>query len=182
PEDCEHIAKLPVCYLRSATAGIPSGPVPEIPSLDLKISSKEIEKGKEVLENITGHHPSVLAIFTYATGEKCHPKTWWQEFYKMLKAKYPDYFILEILRKEKVSQIDFEAPAYYSKDLREICSVLANTKAFVGADSGMMHLAVASKTPVMGLFNVTDSKKYRPYGEKNQAVNTIQTSIEAIMD
>jgi ADP-heptose:LPS heptosyltransferase len=36
---------------------------------------------------------------------------------------------------------------FYSKDIREIGAVIANTEIFIGADSGIMHLASASLTP-----------------------------------
>lgn len=179
-ENYDHIAKLPVCFLRDAVFRKQPTPPTQIPPLSLKMSKEEIEKGKGQMENIIGSQKKVLAIFTYATGEKCHSKSWWKKFYTSLKAAFPEYVILEILPKENISQIDFEAPTYYSKDLREICGLLANTTAFVGADSGMMHLAVASGTPVIGLFNVTNPKKYCPYGGKNVAINTTQTPITEI--
>lgn len=172
-----HIAKLPVCYLRHTLSGKQDPSTTEIPILDLKLTSDELASGKEILTRLTHGSPKTLAIFTYATGDKCYPKSWWKEFYTALQHAFPNHFILEILPKENVSQIDFAAPTYYSKDLREICSVLANTSGFIGADSGMMHLAVASKIPVIGLFCITSPEKYQPYGQQNFAINTTETSI-----
>lgn len=180
-ESYDHIAKHPVYCLRNTISNNNSIIPKTIPSLSLNISIEEIEKGRSVLEKIVGSHKKVLTIFTYATGEKCHSKAWWNDFYEALRNEFPNHTILEILPKEKVSQIDFKAATYYSKDLREICSVIANAEAFIGADSGIMHLAVASKTPVIGLFNVTKLKKYAPYGGQNMAINTDQTSISEII-
>ena len=49
---------------------------------------------------------------------------------------------------------------------------------FVGADSGMMHLASAAQLPVVGLFSVTKTDKYAPYGTKSAAINTNETTID----
>jgi len=77
-----------------------------------------------------------------------------------------------------VSQIQFKATTFYSKDVREICSVIANTEMFIGADSGMMHLANASQVPTVGLFSATVANKYKPYGNNSIAINTITSSID----
>lgn len=175
-----HIAKLPVYCFRQAL-GKQASFIKEVPTLDMKLSEAEITAGKELLAKMNPSSQKTIAIFTYATGEKCHSKAWWNVFYQALKKTFPDYFILEILPKEKTSQIDFKSATYYSQDLREMCSLLANTAGFIGADSGIMHLAVASKTPVMGLFCVTDLNKYQPYGRKNIAVDTTQVNIPEII-
>lgn len=168
---CAHIAQQPILNFRKLVQ--PSTALNAIPKLCIKLNPQEKEKGKVLLEE--QFHPNtdkIIALFTYATGSKCYSKSWWAGFYAHLKQNFPDYFIIEVLPKENVSQIDFEAPTYYSKDIREISGFLANTSLFVGADSGMMHLAVASGVPVVGLFSVTNMDKYQPYGNKNKAINT----------
>ena len=69
-----------------------------------------------------------------------------------------------------------------SKDIREIGSVIANTEIFIGADSGIMHLASASLAPTLGLFAVTKSDVYAPYGGGSRAVNTQETTIEKLIE
>jgi heptosyltransferase-3 len=101
-----------------------------------------------------------------------------------LKKEYPDYNIFEVLPVENVSQINFQAPTFYSKDVREIGSVLSNVTVFVGADSGIMHLSSASKAPTVGLFSVSNLKKYEPYGNNSVGIDTnvndFSVCIEAI--
>jgi len=177
----KHIAKLPVCSLRQALSQKMLFTSLEVPSLDIKLTDKEKKNGKEILNKITQSTQKTIVIFTYATGEKCYGKTWWKNFYKTLKEAFPNYFVLEVLPKENSSQIDFSAPTYYSKDLREICSVLSNTAGFIGADSGMMHLAVASKISVIGLFSVTNPQIYQPYGRQNIALNPMEISNAEII-
>jgi ADP-heptose:LPS heptosyltransferase len=71
--------------------------------------------------------------------------------YDRLKAEYPNYNIIEVLPVENVSQIGFKAPTFYSKDVREIGALMANTEVFIGGDR-IMHLASASKVSTVDFF------------------------------
>ncbi|WP_026730658.1 glycosyltransferase family 9 protein [Flavobacterium denitrificans] len=178
-EDYDHIAKYPVYNLRYALSqfGVEEKKDP-VALIDLKLSSEEIAKGKTILNNIVDGNKKSIAIFTFATGEKCYCVEWWEEFYTALKKEYEaDYNIFEILPVENVSQINFQAPSFYSKDVREIGSVMANTAVFIGADSGIMHLASASKVPTVGLFSGANVKKYEPYGNGSLGVDTNTNSV-----
>ncbi|MBF4466533.1 glycosyltransferase family 9 protein [Flavobacterium sp. LC2016-12] len=172
-EDYEHIAKYPVYNLRYTLAqvGIQNKEEP-VALIDLKLSEQEIANGKKILNDIIDQNKKTIAIFTFATGEKCYCIEWWEEFYRILKKEYPDYNIFEVLPVENVSQINFQAPTFYSKDVREIGSVLANVDVFIGADSGIMHLSSASMAPTIGLFSGSNLKKYEPYGNNSVAVDT----------
>lgn len=181
--DYGHMAKNPVYRFRDfwEKSNHPKVDRP-IPALSLLLGQEERNQSKKVLTDIIGNNNPTIGIFTYATGAKKHPKTWWAELYELLKTEFPAYNIVEILPKENVSQIDFKAPTYYSRDLREICGFIGSTAVFVGADSGMMHLAVASDTPVLGLFAVTKIDKYEPYGGANKAIDTKKQSIPEIVE
>lgn len=172
-----HIAKLPVSNFRDLLKSSQDSEGCPVPTLDLKLAPSEHDLGRETLKKLVGDQKKTIALFTYATGKKCYSQSWWIAFYNELKQHFPQYAIIEVLPKEGGSQINFQAPAYYSQNIREICGLLANTALFIGADSGMMHLAVASQTPVVGLFSVTDVNKYTPYGHKNSAINTEETTI-----
>ncbi|KAF2511890.1 glycosyltransferase family 9 protein [Flavobacterium foetidum] len=171
--DYDHIAKYPVYNFRYFLSqfGIEDKKEP-IALLDLKLSEAEKANGKKILNDIIDPDKRTIAIFTFATGEKCYCESWWADFYNALKNDFQDYNIFEVLPVENVSQISFEAPSFYSKDVREIGSVLANVDVFVGADSGIMHLASASKAPTVGLFSVSSLKKYHPYGNGSVGLDT----------
>ena len=171
--DLNHIAKKPVISFRKNIEKMGFISYQKtIPLLDLKLTSFEIDRGKNALSKLADPDKKTICIFTFATGEKCYSEAWWLAFYGKLKADYPDYNIIEILPMHNASQIGFKAPAFYSKDIREIASLIANTEAFIGADSGMMHLASAAQTTVVGLFSVTNIEKYRPYGNGSIAIDT----------
>ena len=182
-ENPEHIAKHPVYNFREFVSklGIKpnNGPVP---LLDLKLTSTELVKGKNTLQELVKNDKKTICIFTFATGAKCHPPEWWEPFYAQLKEQNPDYNIVEVLPAENVSQINFKAPSFYSKDVRQIGAFMANTAIFIGADSGIMHLASAALVPTVGLFNGNNVNIYKPYGNGSIAVNTRETSAESCVD
>jgi len=152
-----------------------------VPSINIKLSEKELQDAKSILDKLVPNDKKTIAIFTFATGDKCYSPEWWNPFYEKLKNTFPDYNIVEVLPVENVSQINFAAPSFYSKDVREIAAFIANTSIFIGADSGIMHLACASQTPVLGLFSVTVPEKYEPYGNGSLAINTNTTDLESMI-
>lgn len=177
--DHEHVAKHPVYSFRDylSILGFPKNEN-QVPPLNLKLSSLEINEAKKILNNIVRDDKKTISIFTYATGAKCYSPAWWEEFYERLKTEFLDYNIVEVLPVENVSQISFKAPTFYSKDVRQIASFIANTSVFIGADSGMMHLASASQAPVVGLFKVTNANTFGPYGNGSVAIDTNTMSID----
>jgi heptosyltransferase-3 len=172
-QDYGHIAKQPVYNFRYylTKLGFKDNDKP-VPSLDLKLSNSEIAEGQKLLQEIVKNDKKTICIFTFATGAKCYPESWWQPFYERLKTEYPNYNIIEILPVENVSQIGFKAPAFYSKDIREMGALIANTDVFIGADSGIMHLASAAQTPTVGLFSGTSINMYTPYNNNSVSIDT----------
>ena len=183
--DYGHIAKYPVYEFRSflTQLGFPDD-TNLVPSLDLKLSANEVATGKKMIDALVPAAKKTISIFTFATDDKCYSTDWWAEFYAALLKEFPDYNILEVLPVENVSQIGFKAPTFYSKDIREIGAIIANTQVFIGADSGIMHLASASLTPTAGLFSRPNQATYTPYNNNSIALNTNSSttpeSIKAI--
>ncbi len=184
-KDWEHMAKYSVYNFREFLdkLGIKeNNPDKPVPPLNLRLDTDELETGKKKLEEIVQNNRKTIAIFTYATGAKCYAPEWWNPFYERLKAEYePEYNIIEILPVENVSQIGFKAPTYYSRDIREIGGVMANCAVFIGADSGMMHLASASHVPTAGLFSCTKIESYEPYNEGSIAIDTNKNDIDSMI-
>lgn len=178
--DFLHMSKNPIYgfreYLSESTA-VNSDP---IPSLDMRLTASEMDLGKKALEKITTNS-KVICLYTYATGAKIHSAEWWSAMYEKLAEAFSAYTFIEVLPVENVSQLDFKIPSFYSKDIREIAAFIANTKLFIGTDSGIMHLASASLTPTIGLFSVTNKEWYQPYNNHNLGINTNETSQDEII-
>ncbi len=181
--DYKHMAKYPIFEFRHYLNQLGfSNQQKEIPTIDIKLSEQEIQDAKKILNQIVPNDKKTIAIFTFATAAKCYCKEWWDVFYEKLVHYFPEYNIVEVLPVENVSQINFKAPSFYSKDVREIAAFIANTEVFIGADSGIMHLACASQIPVVGLFSVTVPEKYEPYGNNSIAIDTNVTDLEAMIE
>ncbi|WP_241489642.1 glycosyltransferase family 9 protein [Lacinutrix algicola] len=182
--DYYHMAKNNVYHLRNYLQQTGHATITDpIAKLDLKLTESELVNGKTILDNsVIDSSKKTILIFTFATGNKCYSKAWWSTFYTALKTKFGEtYNILEVLPAENVSQIDFKAGSFYSKDIREIAAVIANAELFVGGDGGIMHLAAATKATTVGLFSVTPTHKYRPYGNKNDFIDTKSGTVDDYM-
>lgn len=177
-----HMAKRPIYLLReNIELPVTGNKKNELPSLSIGLSEAELSHGRALMNAIVPAENKTISIFTYATGSKCYSREWWTDFYAALKEKFPDHNFLEILPAENVSQLNFSIPSFYSMDTREICAVIANTVLFIGADSGMMHLASASSTPTIGLFSVTSMDRYAPYNNGSMGLNTNELSKEEML-
>ncbi|WP_298145378.1 glycosyltransferase family 9 protein [Flavobacterium sp.] len=172
--DYRHLAKYPV-YAYWSHFNIP---VREISPIRLKFSAEERVKGQQIYASLQGSQKPLICLFTYATNQKIYDSSWWDPFYEALAERFSsEYEIIEVLPVENISQFDHKIKHYYSKDVREIASVLENAALFIGADSGMMHLAVSSGVPTIGLFKITKPEKYEPYGGNSGFIDTTKTSL-----
>lgn len=182
PDDYKHIAKKTVYQLRDFLSQ--SGVVEikkEIPSLNVNLTQIEINNGKQILNQIVKNDKPTIGIYTLATSDKCYPSKYWVPFYNALKEKYEKkYNIVEVLPIENVSQIDFASLNFYSKDIRELASLMNSFEIFISADCGMMHLASASQIPVVGLFRFDNLEKYQPYGNNSIGLLAPELEIEKV--
>ncbi len=181
--DYHHLAKHPVYSLRHYMRQdlISSS----VPTLSIQLSSEEVERGREIIESIVGLDKPVIGIYTFATGAKCFSKEWWADLYAKLCDEFGEqYSIMEVLPIENVSQIDFKAPSYYSRDIREMLGVMDHFAAFVTADCGIMHLASATRVPVLSIFSTTSPEIYRPYnvGSRDLKAAELESNDEIITD
>jgi len=149
--------------------------------LDLKLSIKEITRGYDILTNYTSTDQPVIAIYTFATGDKMLSKKWWISCYNKLKSYFPDHQIIEILPKENVSQLDFKTTHYYSNNLRDIAAIIENCELFITADNGIMHLAASTNTTTFGLFKVTSTLAYEPYGNHSTSLSVDKNAITTLL-
>jgi len=177
--DYEHIAKYPVYNLRHFVKRLGGVDTKRpVPLLDIKLETDEIANGKTILDTITKNNRKTICIYTNATGDKCYSENWWETFYARLLKEFPNYNIIEMLPIENISKINFKAPHFYSKDIREMGAIIKNTSIFIAADNGVMHLASASLTPTVGFFSVTSEAMYRSYGNGSMSLNTNNTTID----
>lgn len=176
-----HIAKVSINNLRRFLNK--KSPLDSIyPKLDIKLNVEESNNGKKIIDRLFNNKQLTLCVFTYATGQKILTKKWWHNLTNEIEHSFPQINILEILPKENVSQLDFKYINYNTANLREMAAIIENSILFIGADSGIMHLATSTNTPTLGLFNgATDPNKYSPYGKHKESININEVTIKEII-
>lgn len=171
----EHLAHRGVFLLRTAHAARVDRPYE---MLNLRLSDNERQQAGCALAAVlrVAQQPAagrpIVGIFANATGAKRYGEAWWKEFIDALLAAQPNLLLVDVVAEHGQTQLSGDLPSYYTRDLRRMASVISNMDGFISADCGVMHLAVASGTPTMGLFSVTSSSKYRPYGRSNAAIDS----------
>ena len=181
-----HMAKRAINLVRWISKR-PDGDSTEFPSMDIRLTAQEHEQGKRLLGGILADTDQpvtrpLVGIFANATGAKRYPQEWWRELIATLLQKVPHASIVEFVPMHGKSMLDSAWPAYYSSDIRRMGAVMAAVDLIVSADCGVMHLAVASGVPTVGLFCVTDPTVYQPYGHESGALHTGQLSAAESAD
>jgi heptosyltransferase-3 len=177
----EHMALRSVHLLRMAYARAIEKPWP---MLDLDLSPEEERDGaralKSIVDTIEGHADDgpVVGVFANATGAKCYPESWWAAFVSKLQKQRPQIRIVDVLAEHGNSQLPGDMAPYFSRHLRRMASVLGAMDAFISADCGVMHLAVAAGVPTLGLFSQDNMQKYAPYGGVNDAMQTRKDTLD----
>jgi heptosyltransferase III len=179
----EYFGHRGVFLLRTAYAGT----IERVyPSPNIRLSEPELQQAQRALAAVLGESVQrpraqpVVGIFANATGAKRYGAEWWAEFVKTLHVVQPDLRIVDLVAEHGQTQLGGDFPSYYTRDLRRLASVVANMDAFISADCGVMHLAVASGTPTLGLFSVTCAVKYGPCGHAHTAIGTSALSAAEV--
>jgi ADP-heptose:LPS heptosyltransferase len=146
-----------------------SGVSIDYPTLDMRLTDAERAQGRKVIRDMLAvpqqaMTPLVVGVFANATGAKRYPLEWWQEFLTTFKELSPSSNLVEIVPMHGRSMLDSAWPGYFTTDIRRMSAVMAGVDLMISADCGVMHLAVASRVPTVGLFSVTDASVYEPYG------------------
>jgi ADP-heptose:LPS heptosyltransferase len=175
PAGLRHNAMTPVYLLRRALGEDPAArPYPQ-PSVVL--THAEMECGRRTLDRLTAahYHPGRpgprIGVFANATRNKRLPGDWWRSFIDEFQADWPDCRIVEILPAFGESMLEDRFACFYSSDIRKLAALIAHLDGHVSGDCGVMHLAWATGTPTVGLFNVTDPAEWGPFGPRMGALS-----------
>jgi heptosyltransferase-3 len=149
----------------------------DFPALDLRLTAAEKQHGEQLIRRlvVASDQPcegGVIGLFAEATGKKRYCQAWWNDFVSAVRLAIPECSLVEIIPAHGRSMLDSKWPGYYSTSIRRMASAMAGVDMMISADCGVMHLAVASGTPTIGMFSVTDAKIYGPYGSHNAHVAT----------
>jgi heptosyltransferase III len=151
-------------------------------SWNLHLTEAEHARATEVLTP-TASHP-ILAV---SVGTKVQSKDWgrdnWQALLNRLAALYPRYALVLCGAHEESDASEFAADGWRQNSSspvvnlcgvltpRESAAVFAQARAFVGHDSGPMHLAAAVQTPCVAIFAARNKPRvWFPYGKQHRVL------------
>ena len=170
--------RFPFSYLvfREAGDNAKSYEVNDISYSGMQVSLKDGDTKHGVGESITGEiHWYGQVVKVQGIIRRAHTSNLGIEF---SGGQESELQMKEFLSIENISKINFQAPHFYSQDLREMAAIMHNTRVFIAADNGVMHLASAALTPCVGFFSVTNPNIYGPYGNGSVALHTDETNID----
>ena len=176
-----HMAQRPVALVRYVTPA--RDPHASFPAMDIRLTAAERACGKEAVRELLAEQPAReprhhIGIFADATGHKRYPAEWWIDFLTALRTCSPHCAIVEVVPMHGRSMLDSRWPVYYSSSIRRMAAVMAAMDLLISADCGVMHLAVASQVPTVGLFCTTDANVYGPYGGRNGSLLTCDITAQ----
>lgn len=150
------------------------------PHFEVGITDQEAEKAKAIAAKAGLDVTKPYAILAPGTNwpNKCWPTT----HLAVLADKLFDDNIIpviiggpkddrlynEIAAKTQIPPIDLTGKT----DLKQLAYLIKQSRAFIGGDTGPMHLAVAVDTPVIALFGPTTPNRNGPYGENHRLLIT----------
>jgi lipopolysaccharide heptosyltransferase I len=125
----------------------------------------------------TQQKPVIIICPTARWQTKCWPASYFAALADKLKNKYHGtiIFIGAPNEQEKIKHvIDFmqeDAVDLTGKlNLMEVAALLEQSNLYIGNDSGLMHMAAATKTPLVAIFGPTDPKRTGPYSSNAKVV------------
>ena len=143
--------------------------------LDIAINEEEKKFGEDYISDLLekNHLPKdkkIIGIFRDARNDKKIPDDWWIEFITNLREKSSNILLVDILNPNEIKPLIEDMPYIKEKNLRTLGAIFSALDRFICADTGPMHLASASLTPVIALFNSTSPSKYGPLGQKDEVI------------
>ena len=157
----------------------------KMPTLDIKPTQNEKEKAKKELlsllhVNNIDADTKVIAIFRNARFDKKISDEWWNEWVDTLLKLDANIVVIDILSPDIPTKLNEKVLKYVNKDLRVLGAFFQVCDLYVSADTGPMHLAVASGAKVLALFNKTDIQVYGALGEQNKTIDIEKLSPQEV--
>jgi len=143
--------------------------------LDIALKNEEKEFGKNYIQELLTKNniklnKKVIGIFRDARNDKKIKDEWWIEFITEINKKSTNIIFVDILNPNETKPLIKNMLFLKEKNLRTLASILSGLDNFICADTGPMHLASASLTSVIALFNTTSPSKYGPLGLDDKVI------------
>jgi ADP-heptose:LPS heptosyltransferase len=154
---------------------------------DLRLQSAEIEAGDRTVAPLDG-----CPYFAINMGGKAKEKDWglarWLDMLRALGAQHPGAGLLIIGAAEDSPRAQEVAGVWPGPTVdacgklspRESAAAMRHALAFIGHDSGPLHLAAATGVPCVGIFgNYNRPRRWHPLGEQHHIIHRM-TGLDTI--
>ena len=155
------------------------------PTLDIKLTQSEINEAQNDLKalldaNNIATDTKIVALFRNARFDKKIPDEWWSQWIDAMLTIDKEIIFIDILSPDIPKKLNEKVLEYSNKNLRVLGAFFKACNLYVSADTGPMHLAVASDAKVLALFNKTNPEIYGALGEKNTTIDVETLSPKEI--
>ncbi|SFV57087.1 Lipopolysaccharide heptosyltransferase III [hydrothermal vent metagenome] len=159
----------------------------EQPTLDIKLTQAEQEEARHDLTQLLKNNhinaeKKVIAIFRNARFDKKISDAWWNEWLEALLAIDKNIVIIDILSPDIPEKLNDKVLEYSNKNLRVLGAFFKACDLYVSADTGPMHLAVASGAKVLTFFNKTNMEVYGALGKQNKTIDVENLSAQEVAE
>lgn len=168
-------------FLRFFNIPIPS----EAPTLDIKLKEDEKRQAQDDLNRLLKKHNipkenKIITLFRNARFDKKISDEWWNSFIDEVLLLDENVTFIDILSPDIPHKLNNKVLEYSNKDLRILGAFFRSSDLYVSADTGPMHLAVASGAKVLALFNKTNAEVYGALGQNNRTINIENMSVKEV--
>ena len=159
-------------------------PIPQHATLDIKNTPEELQQAQNDLKNLLVQHnhagKKTIALFRNARFDKKIEDSWWNQWVEALYKEDENIVVIDILSPDIPHKLNENVLEYANKDLRVLGAFFKMCNLYVSADTGPMHLAVASGAKVLALFNKTDKEIYGALGTNNTTIDVEDLSAQEV--
>jgi len=131
------------------------------------IRKEEIQWAKDRLAKLVSANTLKVGISAMASSpEKCPSLEFWQEFYYCLRASFPQQTQLFFFGDKKPDMPPMgKSVLLFGNPIRKTAALMSLMDLFIGADSGLLYLAMGLNLKILGLFGLTpgESIKYEKF-------------------
>ncbi|SFV75653.1 Lipopolysaccharide heptosyltransferase III [hydrothermal vent metagenome] len=171
-----HSGSRPLELLKLFTNNLPKQEV----MLDIKLTPKEQQLGQQELLKQTEKKGKTIALFRNARFDKKIEDKWWLEWYEALITIDSSLIVIDILSPDIPKKLHQDMLEYQNKNLRLLGAFFRACDLYVSADTGPLHLALASQANTLALFNKTSIQIYGTLGGNNKTIDINNLSPQEV--
>ncbi|MDD4599668.1 MAG: lipopolysaccharide heptosyltransferase II [Negativicutes bacterium] len=156
------------------------GVIIDKPYFEVNVTEKEASKTKAITDKAGIDITKPYVVLAPGTNwpNKCWPTS---HFAALVDKLFDDGIIPVVIGGPKDDRLYNEIAAEANippvdligkTNLKELAYIIQQARAFIGGDTGPMHLAAAVNTPVIALFGPTDPNRNGPYGDGHKVLIT----------